>query len=143
MRAISLLIGGLIVLLSSGCSVALLYEPEIQQGNVVTQDMVDKLRPGMTPLQVRFVLGTPLVADPFHKDRWDYYYSLKPGRNKPTQQRRLTVIFKDNQLATIETSPPAAGEDAPFKIEAHIYTRKAPQPETEQARLRSSFSGAD
>jgi len=55
------------------------HKLDIQQGNVVTQEMVDKLRPGMTRAQVRYVLGTPLVTDSFHQDRWDYFYSYKKG----------------------------------------------------------------
>ena len=48
------------------------YRPDVQQGNVVTKDMVDQLRPGMTRDQVRFLLGTPMLTDVFHQDRWDY-----------------------------------------------------------------------
>ena len=50
------------------------YHIDIQQGNVLTQDMVAKLKPGMTRHQVRFVMGTPPITDPFHEDRWDYVY---------------------------------------------------------------------
>src|SRR5215475_3026894 len=57
------------------------YRMDVQQGNVVTQEMVEKLKPGMTPSQVRFILGTPLVVDAFHKDRWDYVYRFTRGGN--------------------------------------------------------------
>ncbi|HEX7155742.1 MAG TPA: outer membrane protein assembly factor BamE, partial [Burkholderiaceae bacterium] len=53
------------------------YRPDVQQGNIITKDMVDQLRPGMTRDQVRFMLGTPLLTDMFHQDRWDYTYYLK------------------------------------------------------------------
>ena len=77
------------------------YKMDIQQGNVVTQDMIAKLQPGMTRSQVRFALGTPLVVDPFRNDRWDYVYRyMKAG--ELTEQRRLTVIFKDDKLVRIE-----------------------------------------
>ncbi|MFQ5760576.1 MAG: outer membrane protein assembly factor BamE, partial [Acidiferrobacterales bacterium] len=49
-----------------------IYRPEVQQGNVVTQEMVSQLKIGMSRRQVRFLLGTPLIEDPFHQDRWDY-----------------------------------------------------------------------
>ncbi len=68
------------------------YRPDIQQGNVVTQDMVEQLRPGMTAEQVRFLLGTPMLRDIFHQNRWDYPYYLQRG-NGSTQLRKLTVFF--------------------------------------------------
>lgn len=85
-------------LLLVGCSV---YKLEIQQGNVVTQEMVDGLKPGMSKRQVAFLLGTPLVADAFHQDRWDYYYSLRPG-GKETEQQRIAVFFEDEKLVRVE-----------------------------------------
>ena len=78
------------------------YQLEIQQGNVVTQEMVDKLKPGMTRSQVRFVLGTPLVTDPFHPDRWDYVYLFKKDATTPRQEQRLTVIFDGDAMLRIE-----------------------------------------
>jgi len=77
------------------------YRINIQQGNALTQDMVAKLRPGMTRSQVRFVLGTPVVQDLFHANRWDYVYMLTEGR-KETRSRRLTVIFEDDKLLRLE-----------------------------------------
>jgi outer membrane protein assembly factor BamE len=77
------------------------YRMDIQQGNVVTQEMLSKLKPGMTPSQVRFILGTPLVVDAFHKDRWDYVYRYtKAGTVQ--EHRRIVVIFQDQKLAHIE-----------------------------------------
>jgi len=77
------------------------YRADIQQGNVVTPETVSALKLGMTKRQVRYALGTPLIADPFHKDRWDYVYSLQKSRGTRSQQR-LTVIFKDEALVAIE-----------------------------------------
>jgi len=74
---------------------------DIQQGNVVTQEMVAKLKPGMTRQQVRFVMGTPPVVDPFRQDRWDYvYYYNKAG--KITEHRRLVLLFDGDILKRIE-----------------------------------------
>jgi outer membrane protein assembly factor BamE len=73
------------------------YRPDVHQGNVITQEMVDQLRQGMTREQVRFMLGTPLLVDEFHKDRWDYPYYLNP-RTGPVQSRHLTLYFEDNKL---------------------------------------------
>ena len=86
------------------------YKVEIQQGNYVTQDMVEKLKPGMTRSQVRFALGTPLVTDPFHNDRWDYVYVLQK-KGVVTEQRRIVVIFSDDKLLRIDGDVrPADGE---------------------------------
>lgn len=76
------------------------YRPDVQQGNVVTKEMVDQLRDGMTREQVRFLLGSPMLTSVFHADRWDYVYYLKRGKGNETQTRRLTVLFKDNRLAS-------------------------------------------
>ena len=77
------------------------YRIEIQQGNVVTQEMLDKLQPGMTRNQVRFVLGTPLIVDPFRNDRWDYVYTLNKGGSR-IEQRQLKVYFKDDKMERYE-----------------------------------------
>lgn len=78
------------------------YKADIQQGNVVTPEMVEKLKTGMTRSQVRFVLGTPLVTDAFHADRWDYIYYFKRGADAPVEARHLTVIFQGDTLARID-----------------------------------------
>lgn len=85
----------------AGCGWLAPYRIDIQQGNYVSQEMVGQLERGMTRDQVRFVLGTPLVTDIFHADRWDYVYYLdQPG--KPRVERRLAVFFEDNRLARLE-----------------------------------------
>ena len=88
---------GLIAL--AGCSFPGVYKIDIQQGNVVTQDMIDQLRPGMTRRQVRFIMGNPLLTDTFHANRWDYLYSMQPGGRQRLQER-VSLSFDDNdQLA--------------------------------------------
>ncbi len=77
------------------------YRIEVQQGNLVTQDMLDRLRPGMSPSQVRFVLGTPLIVDPFHKERWDYVYRLEKG-GKVIEQRHIAVLFENDKFKGLE-----------------------------------------
>ncbi len=67
---------------------------DVQQGNIITQEMIDQLRPGMTKSQVRFIMGTPLISDSFNPRRWDYYYSLEKGRGGKTQER-VTIHFDD------------------------------------------------
>ncbi|MES2818655.1 MAG: outer membrane protein assembly factor BamE [Pseudomonadota bacterium] len=93
----SLTFAGLLAL--AGCSFPGVYKIDIQQGNVVTQDMIDQLRPGMTRSQVRFIMGNPLITDTFHANRWDYLYSIQPGGVK-RQQERVSLVFNANdQLA--------------------------------------------
>jgi outer membrane protein assembly factor BamE len=63
--------------------------------------MINKLRPGMDKKQVKFIMGTPLIIDTFHSDRWDYLYSFEPGRGE-REQRRVTLFFKNEKLARVE-----------------------------------------
>lgn len=100
----------LLVLLVAGCSstgVNFPYKIDIQQGNVVTQDMVAKLKPGMTKSQVRYILGTPLVTDMFHANRWDYVYRYQKA-GKLTEERHVTIIFEQDALQRIEGDVVAA-----------------------------------
>ncbi|MGD9951888.1 MAG: outer membrane protein assembly factor BamE [Burkholderiales bacterium] len=85
----------------AGCGWIAPYRMDIQQGNFLSQDMVSRLKRGMTRDQVRFVLGTPLVTDIFHANRWDYVYYLdRPG--EPRVERRLAVFFENDRLARLE-----------------------------------------
>ena len=79
----------------------LMYKPDIQQGNVVTQAQINKLEPGMDRRQVRFIMGTPMLMDTFHQDRWDYVYTMKPG-GKKAEMKRVALYFKDDRLMKIE-----------------------------------------
>ena len=91
------------------------YKISIPQGNIITQEMIDQLRPGMTKRQVIFVMGTPLVRDPFHQDRWDYVYNFMPGGGVRGQER-VSVFFEEDQLVrftgdftpTVETDTQAS-----------------------------------
>jgi outer membrane protein assembly factor BamE len=84
------------------------YRIEIQQGNFISQDMVAQLKPGMSKEQVRLALGTPLLNDIFHADRWDYvFWREKPGTKR--EQRKLTVFFEDGRLTRLDGDVVAAG----------------------------------
>lgn len=96
----------------------------IQQGNVVTQDMIDKLQPGMTRAQVRFVLGTPLVADTFDQSRWDYLYTLHRTSGQKLREQ-VTIHFDDDRLVGI------SGDYLPSGAAVPPGTEPQPQPETE------------
>jgi outer membrane protein assembly factor BamE len=87
------------------------YKMDVQQGNVVTQDMVSKLKTGMTRQQVRFVMGTPPIVDAFRTDRWDYVYRYQK-RGVVSEQRRITLLFDGDLLKRIEGDVVPAGTAA-------------------------------
>ncbi|MDW5418037.1 MULTISPECIES: outer membrane protein assembly factor BamE [unclassified Iodobacter] len=105
-----------IALATSACSVANFLTPyklDIPQGNEITADQVAKLKAGMTRSQVRFLLGTPLLTDPFHANRWDYLYSdARAGELR--EKKSYVLIFKDDSLLSFsgETLP------APIKFKS-------------------------
>jgi outer membrane protein assembly factor BamE len=74
---------------------------DIQQGNVVTQEQVDRIKPGMNRLQVREALGTPLLTDAFHADRWDYIFTLR-RTGRPLQRRNVVLVFDGDVLKSVE-----------------------------------------
>ena len=87
-----------------------LYRITVQQGNVITQEMVDRLKPGMTHEQVAYVMGEPVVRNPFNDDQWDYVYTLQvPGRTE--QQRKLSLFFKDGVLSHLTGDLKPSAED--------------------------------
>jgi outer membrane protein assembly factor BamE len=87
-----------ITALGSGC----VYRINIQQGNFLDQAAVNQVEPGMTRSQVRYLLGTPMVADSFNKERWDYIYYLKKGRSGHVDTRRVTVYFDGEKVAKLD-----------------------------------------
>ena len=84
-----------------GLTSACVYRINIQQGNYLNQAAVNQVKAGMTMSQVRYLLGTPLVADLFDKSRWDYVYYLKRGYNRRVDERRVTVYFNGDKVAKI------------------------------------------
>ena len=95
---------------AAGC----VYRINIQQGNFLDQAAVEQVKAGMTRSQVRYLLGTPMVADPFDKERWDYIYYLKKGRSRHVDSRRVTVYFDGDKVARLDkpTAAEAAAQDA-------------------------------
>lgn len=90
------------LLLSLAVSSCIVYKVDVQQGNVVTKEMLAQIEPGMTKREVKSRLGTPLVVDPFHANRWDYYYSIKEGRRQKTSRQSVTLLFDGDILQSIE-----------------------------------------
>lgn len=95
------------------------YKMPVQQGNIITEDMVDRLELGMTRNQVRFLLGTPMLTDIFHTERWDYTYTIRRGHGE-TEIKRLTLFFEDDALARItgdiQPNPQRAAEREPQEM---------------------------
>ena len=101
------------------------YRMDIQQGNYISQDMVSQLKIGMTKEQVRYVLGTPLVADIFHADRWDYVYYRDPRRGA-REGRKIAVVFEDGKLARVLGDVVAADTNAESAAPKGVAPQAAP-----------------
>ena len=82
---------------ASGC----VYRANISQGNLIKQEDLDQVETGMTRNQVRFLLGTPMVDDPFHQSRWDYVYFIRIGRDPATFKRWVTIHFENDIVVEI------------------------------------------
>jgi outer membrane protein assembly factor BamE len=106
------------------------YKIDVRQGNYVSQEMAGQLKVGQTKDQVRFILGTPLVADMFHADRWDYVYRFQPGHGEP-QMRHMEVFFADGKLLRVAgdvvANEPVSGEAQAPASTAHMI-EIAPEP---------------
>src|SRR5580658_5333056 len=105
-----LLLASMLSVLAGAC----VYRINIQQGNFLNQGAVEQVKPGMTRSQVRYLLGTPMVADSFNKERWDYIYYLKKGRSRHVDSRRVTVYLEADKVARLDkpTAAEAAAQDA-------------------------------
>lgn len=88
----------------AGCSFFQIYRPTIQQGNIISDNAVAQIKPGMTPTQVAYLMGTPVLSDTFSPNRWDYVYTYKKG-NAPRQQRYVTVFFANGIVQSVQTTP--------------------------------------
>lgn len=101
-RNLAALIAALLALASlPACSYLQPYRIEIVQGNVVTQEMIAQIQPGLGRTQVRDILGSPLLTDIFHKDRWDYVFTIR-RKGTEYQQRRVSIFFKDDKVERFE-----------------------------------------
>ncbi len=85
------------LLLASGC----VYQASLSQGNLLEQEDVDQVTVGMTRGQIRFLLGTPMIDDPFHENRWDYVYYLRVGRNKAIFKRWISIYFVNDNVSEV------------------------------------------
>ena len=95
-----------------------LYKLEIRQGNLVTQDMRAKIKLGMTQSQVKAALGAPLISDPYHANRWDYFYSLEQ-MGKLMGSQRLTLYFDKDLLSRIDDATPLIPAEPAKQEQSH------------------------
>jgi outer membrane protein assembly factor BamE len=91
---------GLCLMLAACAEFPGVYKIDIEQGNIITQEMVDQLKPGMSRSQVRYIMGTPLITDTFNPDRWDYLYSIQ-RKGKQREQEHLILGFDGDKLVSI------------------------------------------
>ena len=101
-----------------GCSLDMLtvYKIDVQQGNALDQEDIDRVKEGMNKRQVEFLLGQPILSDPFHQNRWDYVFFFKPGYGDP-HKARLTLWFEGDQVVRMEQEGTFEMPDDIAKIE--------------------------
>ena len=116
------------------------YRVEVVQGNFVSKEQVEALKPGMSRLQVRDILGTPLVTSIFHADRWDYVFTLK-RQGVPPQGRKLTVFFKGNVLERFEGDEMPSEAEFVATLDNKRKKAKVPELEASEESLKQ-FAGA-
>ena len=120
------------------------YRIDVQQGNVVEQQMLDRLEIGMERSKVRFIMGTPLLVDPFSRDRWDYVYRLRRGSGETIAQR-VTLYFVDDRLARVEgdLASEAVPEATAERAQTRVKVPKRQPPEGFLERLMPDFLSGD
>jgi len=99
MQTILIYIFACAVILINGCTI---HIPDVQQGNVLEPEVLAQLHPGLSKKQVKFLMGTPIIRDAFHPERWDYVYLFESLDSKPIRQR-VTIFFDHDAISRIET----------------------------------------
>jgi len=120
------------------------YRIDIQQGNVVEQQMLDRLEIGMERSKVRFIMGTPLLVDPFNQDRWDYVYRIRRGSGEEIGQR-VSLHFAGDRLARVDgnLASGAIPEATAERVQTRVKVPKRPPPEGFLKRLTPDFLSGD
>lgn len=122
---------------------ACVYKIDIDQGNIIDQEMINQLRPGMNKRQVRYIMGTPLVVDSFHKNRWDYIYSKQPGGEERTQ-KRVSISFEADELTGIQGEiKPEVVSGTPQPKETTVIVPKRDIEKTFFGKIKSLFGFGD
>jgi outer membrane protein assembly factor BamE len=131
------LCAALILMLALGMAFGLggcVYRPNIQQGNLLKVEDVEQVTPGMTRSQVRYLLGTPMISDPFDPQRWDYVYTFKRGRHRHVDRAHFVVRFDGDKVTQVEKLdmpddvPVARGKPKDAKASGELDTGREPPP---------------
>ncbi len=127
----------LVFLMLAGCSFmpSILYRIDVQQGNVVTEEMLEKIKPGMTKSQVLFVLGSPLIVDAFRDNRWDYVYLFRE-KGDLVEQKRMTLFFDHDTLVNIENYLTNSKDSAKPKPFVEKTNEKEVTPESKETATK-------
>ena len=112
------------------------YKIDIQQGNVVTREQAEALKPGMARAQVRDILGSPLLTSVFHGDRWDYVFTFR-RQGQPLQQRKLTVFFKGEAMERVVSDELPTEAECVASLDTKRKFEKAPVLEATDAQLKA------
>jgi outer membrane protein assembly factor BamE len=134
-RAPALRLLPLSLLLALSVLAGCVYRPDIQQGNLLRTEDVDQVTVGMTRSQVRYILGTPMVSDPFAPSRWDYVYRLKHGRGGHVDSAHFVVHFEGDKVTRLEKLhvpkplPPPVDPLAPTREPPPAPSVEQPQPD--------------
>lgn len=112
------------------------YQAEVVQGNVITAEMARAVRPGMSRNQVREILGSPLLTDPFHADRWDYIFTIRRQGTEP-QQRRVTAYFDGDRLSRLDAGELPSEEAFVASIDNFRKARNTPTLQLTEEQLRA------
>lgn len=118
------------------------YRPAIQQGNLLQLDEIDQVKLGMTRSQVRYILGTPMVADPFQPDRWDYVYYLQQGRNKHVDHAHFVVLFDGDKVKEVDKLSLPEETDVARRVRQERDKRAAAEAEAKAKAAQSSATPA-
>ena len=110
------------------------YKIDVVQGNVVTQEVMAQIQPGLGRMQVREILGTPLLADPFHQDRWDYVFTIR-RQGVADQKRRVTVFFKGDEVERYESEPLPSEREFVASIDKPLADSKEPPVDLSEAQI--------
>jgi outer membrane protein assembly factor BamE len=110
------------------------YKVDVVQGNVVTQEVMAQIQPGLGRMQVKEILGTPLLADPFHVDRWDYAFTIR-RQGVADQKRRVSVFFKNDAVERFDTEPLPSERDFVASIDKPLPADKVAPVDLTEAQV--------
>lgn len=135
MRRVAVLAAVLGSVATAGC----VYRPTIQQGNLLQLDEIEQVKVGMTRSQVRYILGTPMVSDPFQPDRWDYVYTLQVGHEKRMDRAHFVVLFEGDKVSKVEKR--AAPEESAIALRVKEERAKKAAAESKAAPAATAPGG--